>query len=56
MIISHDHLDHTGGIDDLLRAYPKLTIRSSFDNPQHLPCLQGGVWQWKTLLSTRSGR
>ncbi|AUT92227.1 TPA: DNA internalization-related competence protein ComEC/Rec2 [Proteus mirabilis] len=49
MIISHDHLDHTGGIDDLLRAYPKLTIRSSFDNPQHLPCLQGGVWQWKDL-------
>ncbi len=49
MIISHDHLDHTGGIGDLLRAYPKLTIRSSFDNPQHLPCLQGGVWQWKDL-------
>ena len=35
-------VDHTGGIGRPLRAYPKLTIRSSFDNPQHLPCLQGG--------------
>lgn len=47
LIISHDHLDHTGGIDDLMMAYPNLTLRSSFDNSSHLPCLQGESWQWK---------
>lgn len=47
LIISHDHLDHTGGIDDLMMAYPNLTLRSSFDNSSHLPCLLGESWQWK---------
>lgn len=49
LIISHDHLDHTGGIADLLDTYPYLTIRSSFNNSNHLPCLQGESWQWKGL-------
>ncbi|OAT23268.1 DNA internalization-related competence protein ComEC/Rec2 [Proteus myxofaciens] len=49
LIISHDHLDHTGGIDDLLINYPQLTIRSSFDDPRHLPCIQGESWQWKNI-------
>lgn len=50
LIISHDHLDHTGGVADLLVAYPQLIIRSSFNQPQHLPCLQGQSWQWKGLV------
>ncbi|MCM2365628.1 DNA internalization-related competence protein ComEC/Rec2 [Proteus sp. FZP2095] len=39
LIISHDHLDHTGGMEDLIKTYPNLSIRSSFDEPSHLPCL-----------------
>lgn len=49
LIISHDHLDHTGGIKDLIKAYPNLTIRSSFEDPSHLPCLSNKSWQWKGL-------
>ncbi|MBJ2117970.1 DNA internalization-related competence protein ComEC/Rec2 [Proteus penneri] len=49
LIISHDHLDHTGGIKDLIKAYPHLSIRSSFDDPSHLACLSNESWQWKGL-------
>ncbi|MBG2875254.1 DNA internalization-related competence protein ComEC/Rec2 [Proteus alimentorum] len=49
LIISHDHLDHTGGIKDLIKAYPNLSIRSSFDDPLHLLCLSNKSWQWKGL-------
>nr|WP_235365506.1 DNA internalization-related competence protein ComEC/Rec2 [Proteus terrae] len=49
LIISHDHLDHTGGMKDLIKTYPNLSIRSSFDDPSHLPCLSDKSWQWKGL-------
>lgn len=49
LIISHDHLDHTGGMEDLIKTYPNLSIRSSFDDPSHLPCLSDKSWQWKGL-------
>lgn len=49
LIISHDHLDHTGGIKDIIKAYPHLSIRSSFDDPSHLACLSNESWQWKGL-------
>lgn len=49
LIISHDHLDHTGGMEDLIKTYPNLSIRSSFDEPSHLPCLSDKSWQWKGL-------
>lgn len=49
LIISHDHLDHTGGMEDLVKTYPNLSIRSSFDDPSHLPCLSDKSWQWKGL-------
>ncbi|WP_109400835.1 DNA internalization-related competence protein ComEC/Rec2 [Proteus sp. TJ1640] len=49
LIISHDHLDHTGGIKDIIKAYPHLSIRSSFDAPSHLACLSNESWQWKGL-------
>lgn len=49
LIISHDHLDHIGGMEDLIKTYPNLSIRSSFDDPSHLPCLSDKSWQWKGL-------
>ncbi|GAB1438227.1 ComEC family protein [Providencia sp.] len=65
IILSHNHLDHTGGIKELLRMYPWLNIRSSFGslskvindeksmNKQraiyHLPCVKGQKWQWGVL-------
>ncbi|HGN1705527.1 TPA: DNA internalization-related competence protein ComEC/Rec2 [Providencia rettgeri] len=65
IILSHNHLDHTGGTKELLRMYPWLSIRSSFGrlskvindkkmmNKQriihHLPCVKGQKWQWGVL-------
>lgn len=49
VILSHNHLDHTGGISDLIEAYPWLNLRSSFGQLNHLPCYQGQRWQWGML-------
>ncbi|HHR6080912.1 TPA: DNA internalization-related competence protein ComEC/Rec2 [Providencia alcalifaciens] len=49
VILSHNHLDHTGGTSDLIEAYPWLSLRSSFGQPNHLPCHQGQRWQWGKL-------
>lgn len=35
-ILSHNHLDHTGGINDLIQQYPWLSIRSSFGSQNFL--------------------
>ncbi|WP_265497958.1 DNA internalization-related competence protein ComEC/Rec2 [Providencia rustigianii] len=49
IILSHNHLDHTGGVDDLTQQYPWVNIRSSFGENQHLPCYQGQSWKWGKL-------
>ncbi|WP_369308188.1 DNA internalization-related competence protein ComEC/Rec2 [Providencia rettgeri] len=64
VILSHNHLDHTGGVGDLIKEYPWLNIRSSFGNHlakskkkrsnnfkrmMHLPCVKGQKWQWNKL-------
>ena len=61
IILSHNHLDHTGGVPDLLQHYPWLSIRSSFGSMRHdgnnhhqlkykqLPCYKGQKWRWGIL-------
>ncbi|WP_350306928.1 ComEC family protein [Photorhabdus viridis] len=49
IIISHDHLDHTGGLAFLQQKYPGIAVRSSLINQQHLPCIRGEQWLWQGL-------
>ncbi len=49
IIISHDHSDHSGGLDDLKSTFPSATVRSSFQHTGHLSCQQGDIWQWQGL-------
>lgn len=51
VIISHDDQDHSGGLDDILAAYPKIWLRSSSIN-KGLSCLRGDNWQWQGLSFT----
>ena len=53
MVVSHDDLDHTGGIDSVLAAMPVDWVLSSLPSGkpslakvQHLPCQAGQKWQW----------
>lgn len=49
VILSHNHIDHTGGLASLLLTYPGLVIRSHFDKENHFPCHRGIHWQWQRL-------
>lgn len=49
IILSHDHLDHTGGVIALKKQYPWLNLRSSFSASPSLPCIKGQHWQWGKL-------
>lgn len=49
IIISHDHLDHTGGLPTVRRAFPGATIRSPMRGEGHLPCVAGERWRWQGL-------
>ncbi|WP_323869580.1 ComEC family protein [Xenorhabdus szentirmaii] len=49
IILSHDHLDHTGGTEYLIEKYPGIQIRSSFLNHSDLPCVRGEQWTWQGL-------
>ena len=52
IILSHEHLDHRGGMASLLRAWPHLSIRSALGWAHHQPCLQGESWRWEGLTFT----
>lgn len=52
IILSHDHLDHTGGVASLRRHYPGVSLRSNFGDGGHLPCHRGTKWRWKDLVFT----
>ncbi|MEQ1961738.1 ComEC family protein [Xenorhabdus khoisanae] len=49
IILSHDHLDHTGGVEHLRDNYPDIQIRSPLLNQSHLPCVRGKQWVWQGL-------
>lgn len=49
VIISHEHLDHRGGLPSLQREWPNLSIRSPLRWAGHHPCFQGEQWQWEGL-------
>ncbi|SFN60819.1 ComEC family protein [Xenorhabdus japonica] len=49
IILSHDHLDHTGGAVYINEKYPDIQIRSPSLNHTHLPCVRGEQWMWQGL-------
>ncbi|WP_342221099.1 ComEC family protein [Candidatus Fukatsuia endosymbiont of Tuberolachnus salignus] len=56
IIISHDHKDHSGGLSELMAAFPQAMIRAPFfpaingsQRQQFIPCRQGDNWQWQGL-------
>lgn len=49
VILSHEHLDHCGGLQSLQQAWPSLWIRSPLGWKGHLPCFRGEHWQWQGL-------
>lgn len=49
IILSHEHLDHRGGLNTLLRAWPELWVRSPLGWENHRPCFRGETWQWQGL-------
>ncbi|MBD8163209.1 ComEC family protein [Erwinia persicina] len=49
IILSHGHIDHTGGLESMQRAFPDATVRSALARPGHLPCRKGVHWRWQDL-------
>ncbi|MEG5379654.1 ComEC family protein [Enterobacter hormaechei] len=49
VILSHEHLDHAGGLASLKAAWPAMWIRSPLTWAGHLPCFRGQRWQWQGL-------
>lgn len=49
IILSHEHLDHRGGLETLLKTWPALWVRSPLNWPNHQPCFRGERWQWEGL-------
>lgn len=49
VLISHEHLDHRGGLNSLLQSWPNLRVRSPLRWANHHPCFQGEKWHWQGL-------
>lgn len=49
IVLSHEHLDHIGGLKSLQRFLPSVTVRSSLGWDKHLPCYRGTRWEWEGL-------
>ncbi|MDK9607284.1 ComEC family protein [Lelliottia wanjuensis] len=52
VIISHEHMDHIGGLNSLHNAWPAMWIRSPLGWAGHQPCFRGENWQWQGLTFT----
>ena len=48
-MLSHEHLDHRGGLESVLQAWPQAWVRSPLGWARHLPCHRGERWQWQGL-------
>ena len=48
-IISHEHLDHIGGLGSLEGEWPGLKVRSPLPDRGHQPCFRGQQWRWQGL-------
>lgn len=49
VIISHEHLDHIGGLKSLKQQWPGLSIRSPLRWAGHEPCFRGQHWAWRGI-------
>lgn len=49
VVISHEHLDHIGGLKTLRSLWPGITVRSPLGIADHLPCFKGTSWRWRGL-------
>lgn len=49
IVLSHEHLDHVGGLKSLQRLLPPVSVRSSLGWDNHLPCYRGTRWEWEGL-------
>lgn len=49
IVLSHEHLDHRGGLNTLLSTWPGLWVRSPLRWKGHQPCYRGESWRWQGL-------
>ncbi|QLY64571.1 ComEC family protein [Enterobacter asburiae] len=49
VILSHEHLDHAGGLASLQKAWPDVWVRSPLRQAGHRPCFRGQRWKWQGL-------
>ncbi|EWG68760.1 MULTISPECIES: ComEC family protein [unclassified Enterobacter] len=49
VILSHEHLDHAGGLASLQKTWPDVWVRSPLHQAGHRPCFRGQRWQWQGL-------
>jgi competence protein ComEC len=52
IILSHEHLDHAGGLASLQKAWPDVWVRSPLRQAGHRPCFRGQRWKWQGLSFT----
>ncbi len=52
VILSHEHLDHAGGLASLQKAWPDVWVISPLHQAGHRPCFRGQRWRWQGLTFT----